>query len=692
MPRASRVHDTALRELERLLGTQGPLTLEAAREDALPPHGIFIGTVSESRAANRVVLAGRTNLHNVPPSLDAYDVLVFDGTLMLLGNTPRGMLHAVYALHEHVREHGRTIVPDIRLTGTFRLPYRIFHQRRDVWPGSEADIRYISLLGASHCLLTHDWQGDLRHFQGYVTSPIFPEAIAPDTVARNHKALRSTIDTCLDYGLDPCLWITELPCQGGPWVPEPARQAFLERFPPEILSDSGTYQGKVLCFSHPTVQEFYRDLVRRFFADFPEIGILFLFGLDADGEFCDPEQCTRCAGMSKFDQRDRLIRFLIEEGGQARPGLRVLTTGWGWDRQQEEFYQRQRDLPTASGLYMAAQTDGWHSERQVHAHLREARAICAERNQLFIGYDDLHWGDCSVFPLRDLQDFPLGIQAKLERWRDLNADGIFDHWGTVNQDIPCNSIACREFFLNPYADPHEVCRDLARKQFGETAGDKAFQAWCALEKAHAILSNHCVYAPPQWFNWYDGREFPPLPEEFETKAIRSVGMRHENVFPPVVGAVTPARSLRGIADAWRQAYPHYAEAAALLEEAAALAEDVPVFYAFWWSGDTSSPSRKEHLEREKVFVEAVGEAGREIGLHFALNALYLELDGDAKAYAQQAGDLLREDAAACRHLAGLFERYAAEGAAPPDRAADWAAKYREKASRIDAYLADLAPK
>ena len=117
----------------------------------------------------------------------------------------------------------------------------------------------------SHCLLTHDWQGDQRHLQAYVTSAIFPDAVDRPSVDRSRQALRRMIDACLDYGIEPSLWITELPCQGGPWVPDAMREAFLTRYPEEVLSDSGTYEGKVLCFGHPKVQAFYRDLLARFF-------------------------------------------------------------------------------------------------------------------------------------------------------------------------------------------------------------------------------------------------------------------------------------------------------------------------------------------------------------------------------------------------------------------------------------------
>jgi len=71
--------------------------------------------------------------------------------------------------------------------------------------------------------------------------------------------------------------------------------------------------------------------------------------------------------------------------------------------------------------------------------------------------------------------------------------------------------AVREFFLNPPADPETVCRRIARNQYGPAAGETAFRAWQALERAHRILSNCTVWCPGQWPGWYNGKGNDPLP-------------------------------------------------------------------------------------------------------------------------------------------------------------------------------------
>ena len=551
----------------------------------------------------------------------------------LTGTTPRGLLQAVFELQDRLK-----FAEPLEAAGTFHFRQRIFHQHFDGGRATRADVRYIARLGATHCLVCHDWMGDRRHMQGYVTSLIFQDAVDKTVVAAQHTWLRRLLDDCADYGLGAMIWLTELPCQGGPWVPELDRQRFLTRYPAEVLSDSGSYEGQVLCFSHPLVQEYYRDLCHRFLADFPEIETIFLFGLDSSGRFCDPESCPRCRGMSRFDQRDRLLRFLIKETGRT-----ALTTGWEWDRQSDEFLRRQAALPVNSGVYLAAQKDGWQCERQNHSFLRAVRQVCRERGQTFIGYDNFHWGDDSVHGLADIQDFPLGIGAKLRRWQELDADGVFDHWGGFNENIWSNSIACREFFMNLNAD----MRIIADRQFG-TAGPLVFQAWQELEQAQAILSQACTWTPGQWPAWYGYRA-----------KLGSIGNLATTQLPARDAFNPPefSAAARTVSEAWRAAYPHYAAAAHRLRQAHANAADLPVGYAHWYDGATITC--REHIAKQLLYVEAVGLSGREIGMQFG----YL------------AGQRDPDHAMACRAAAAFFKQL--------NQPNGWSAQYEQKAQEIE---------
>jgi hypothetical protein len=678
VPGDSRVHRTAAAELQR----HWPgATLH--RQDTAPAGSLYLALVGESALTNRLIRRGLCTLHTVAPGIDAFDLIPDGGALVALATTLRGLLQAAYEVRDWLHFDGT--LPETVVSARFTPSQRIFHQRFDAWPGTRDDVRFISQTGATHCLIAHDWQAQ-RTFQHFVTSPLFPHAVDTAEVAVNAAALRQLLDDCADYGLEAAFWLIAHPCQGGPWVPEPVQQQFLTRYDAEVLSDSGTYEGQVLCFGHPRVQAFYRDLLARFFSAFPEIGTLFLFGRDSGGEFCNPHTCPRCAGVSLFEQRDRFIRFLVEEGGRLRPGLRVLTTGWKWDEDPEAFLRHQAALPPVSGLYQAAQKDGWQPERQAHDFLCAARQVCREHGQIFIGYDDFFWGDDTVHHLRDIQDYPLGIGAKLRRWHDLQVDGVFDHWGGRSEEITSNAPACRAFFINPYADTADIGREIALRQFGDAAGTAASRAWQALERAHAILSNACTWSPWQWPEWYSGRIRPPLPEAFDAR--RNEQDAH---LPPE--RPTPlytyngggrAGALQAVHDAWELAAPWYQEATAALTDAIALADDSPIGYAHWWSGVSAVPSRREHLRRQRLYVQSMAVVGREIGLDFGLQALYERVSRDHTAYRTAAHALLAADAQACWEAAALMTALRESG---DDRhpSRSWAELYMAKAAAISGF-------
>lgn len=663
--------------MERPLQTARRELTEILSRLAAPPP-VVANLAPAVPDALHLIQLGKLPAALLEPKRDSHAVLLIKGVLHVLGSNPRAVLHAVYALHEAILT-GAPLDHRLNLSGTFHFPERIFHARFNPWPGTRSDVRFLAHLGATHCLVSHDWQGSRRSLQGYVTSPLFPDAVDATEVAANHAGLRGLIDDCTDHGLGVMLWLTELPCQGGPWVPATERERFLTRYDPDVLSDSGTYEGQVLCFSHPRVQEYYRDLLQRFFTAFPEVETIFLFGLDSGGEFCDAESCPRCRGMSAITQRDRLIRFLIEEGEKVRPGLRVLTTGWKWDREGEIFQRHQEALPAAGGVYLAAQKDGWQCERQSHDFMHAVRRVCRERGQTFIGYDNFHWGDDTVHRIGDIQDFPFGIGAKLKRWHTLGADGVFDHWGNSPEDIWCNSIACRDFFLNPNADSIVTCRRIADRQFGQQVGEHVLQAWTELENAHAQLSDACLWSPEQWPGWYAGRKMWPLPgHDFASPKLANSRQPPRTSGDRVLNPPAFADALQAVADAWRQAVPHYEAALRHLESALAIANDEPVFYSFWWNGEAKIPTQREHLEREKRYVESMLVAGREIGLHFALHAIWENVGHDADAYRVNSAELLPENRNACLAAADYF---AALG-----KPLDWAAQYRAKATAIESYL------
>ncbi len=682
-----RVYNTIVYETAIALGIPDESELKVINKDILKPDAIFITSPADTQYFSMFVQKGLTNLHNLMPGRDAYEIFTYNGTVVLLGNTPRGLLQAVYKLQEIVKENNH-IDELISIAEAFHFDKRIFHGRFSSWPSTRSDIRYISHLGATHLLVTHDWQGNLRHFWGYVDSDIFPNAMEKSAIKNNNEKLHKMVENCKDYGLELALWITELPCQGGPWTAKADRQHFLERFGKDILSDSGTYEGQVLCFSQPKVQSFYKEIIRKFFDEFPEFSIIYVFGLDSGGEFCSPEKCSLCKGMSEYEQRDRFLKFLAAECDSARPGVKILTTNWGWAHRKgaQEFIDRQKILPAEVGVYLAAEYDGWQSERQINDFMMNVAKTCKNRKQLLIGYDNFHWGDDSVHKLKDIQDFPLGVGAKIQRWQRLGVDGIFDHWGTWPEDVPTNSIACREFFINPLADPKHVCKEIALRQFGQKAGQKVFESWCYLEKAHRIISNACTWSPSQWFGWYQGKKYSPTFANYKKHGLgKGLFEKRANNFAYNAGEIRD--QLWTVHKAWLNAFPYYQKATAAMEQAYKIADEKELFYSYWWDGPKKTPTIKEHIKRQKLFIESVGLTGLQIGLDFGMRKIWLDNASNEADYKKAVKGLMARDIEACKAIAEFFDKVEKEEYTRADLS-KWEYLYRKRAQETEKYLRD----
>ena len=165
VPGKSRVNETAISEVSIALGvTRDALHVE--RVESVRRGSVFVGLLDdvEQNQRKELILSGKIDLHNISNETDAFEVLMYNSVLWVLGSNGRGMLQGVYELQEILRGH-EEIGENFHRKGDFSsIPQRIFHPRFNGWPGSRADVRYISHLGASQCLVTHDWQGDLRTF------------------------------------------------------------------------------------------------------------------------------------------------------------------------------------------------------------------------------------------------------------------------------------------------------------------------------------------------------------------------------------------------------------------------------------------------------------------------------------------------------------------------------------------------
>lgn len=235
-------------------------------------------------------------------------------------------------------------------------------------------------------------------------------------------------------------------------------------------------------------------------------------------------------------------------------------------------------------------------------------------------------------------------------------------------------------FLDPHADAAGVCRRLAFRQFGESAGEFVLGAWQALEQAQARLSVACTWSPGQWPMWYAGRAAGPVPGTGAMDELRRSQLPARPAGDIIYNPADFVAALQAVADAWREALPHYAAAARLLVQAESVAASAPLHNQSWWSGTSPSPTRREHIRRQRLYVESMACAGREIGLQFGLYALWEKSGRDVSAYRAQATGLLARNAAACRAAEEYFHALG--------KPKDWDRQYAVKARAIEGLLAE----
>jgi len=698
---------TAAAELNRTLGTHLEITVSG-----VPTAGDAVITRVSNPVARPLVQGGWTNLHNIAPEQDGYHVLERDGVVWFLGSSWRGALQGVHGLT--AGPECPDLLPGVDFAGSFSFSTRIFspimgsglfNPQTSPPPVMQACMRYLSRIGASHVALTNDFDGGPpRDMYSYVESTILPHAIDPKQRDSYRKSLRAMIDAAKIHGLDCLFDARMLPCQGGPWVPAEARQSFLGRYPAEILSDSGTYQGKVLCFGHPTVQAFYQEVIANFFRDFPEINLFHYLTLDDEGEFCDSHTCPRCKGLSEFDQRDRLAKFMEHEMTRARPGLRILNTSFQWDRDGFGFDQllsRQSALPAAVGLCLSATGDSATFERQSHDQLRQAREVTRRAGQLVIGRDAMHFFEDQLFSGANHRfDYPLGIFAKIRRWQDLGYDGFYDVRGRISpDDLHANSPACRAALLDPSADAHGFVDALTLKWFGKDAGPVVADAWRLLERAQAIRSNGyafpsssplCEYVP-----WHFERAFTPVPTNprFTTQVIPQESPNYGELVPVqangyIYHAGDYPRRLDTTGRCITESAVLLLEAASLLDRARKLSLPACLEDASSWLGANAGQSPRDYLDSHFAFISSGHYFGAIMGPYFMLKSLRMRLGDDVVAYRAQAAPLLATYVSAAGALATWLEEQMAQGGIKSVKGSGFTPEIlRAKAKEVTEYLA-----
>ena len=588
---------------------------DAGSSEAPAAGTIMLGTTADNPVLVRWAQKGRLSIRASETVGDTYEIAIVDGCVAVNGANSRAVLYGAFELEDVIAEHGG-VPAGFTSRAAPALGQRLLHPRvSGGFAGSrQSDFEFLARCGGNVALLTHDWMPEKTLFS-FVPSTEFPKVAEAKTLEQDRMRLRQYLEWCRLYGLDGAMWLCEMPCQGGPWVPDRARQAFLDRFPAECLSDTGTYQGKVPCLAHPRVEREYRRLVRQFLTDFPGISMFLVFTLDSSGELCDPATCPRHQGVSKLAQYNRLLALITAEGRKVRPDFQVFSVGWSWKfRGDPDYLPQQAALPAGAALTMPPDAEAWSFDRKTTDFLINARVVTKQHQQTFLGYDIFFWGDDTVFAaIKDsklppglgrtkLYDFPLGIAAKLRRWQALGADGFFDQWGTLAEYVQCNAVAMRDLVFHPEdTAPDKLdawAQSLAAYRFGIAAAPHVFAAWKEIEDAQQIQSDHTYY----WHHLRPAWSAPVLQCPITFEALKAAKLTHNGQssaepskphgahdYSPYRDDITCANAL---APALRDAAGHFAKALVHLRTASLLVGDeTHSAFDHWYQPEPGAPAR-----------------------------------------------------------------------------------------------------
>ena len=240
---------TATQSLRGFLDRRGgsaEIRVSSNEADAAKPvaGSIILGTTADSPSLARWVKEGRLAIRADRAVGDAYELAMLDGCVAVNGANARAVLYGVFELQDVIAEHGG-VPTDLARRAAASLRLRLLHPRvRSGFGGyRQIDFEFLARCGGNVAHLMHDWMAEKTLFS-FVPSTEFPKAADRKALEQNRSRLHQYLDWCGLYGLDGAMWLCEVPCQGGPWVPETSRKAFLDRFPAEMPLGHGHLPGQ----------------------------------------------------------------------------------------------------------------------------------------------------------------------------------------------------------------------------------------------------------------------------------------------------------------------------------------------------------------------------------------------------------------------------------------------------------------
>ncbi|MBE6884618.1 MAG: hypothetical protein E7487_08445 [Ruminococcaceae bacterium] len=456
------------------------------------------------RACNSEIIEGlckndTLKIAEVSEKDDGYEIKTVGEDIVIAGANPRAVLHGVYALEEWITA-GMNGSPD-----TFVVPYfrkrsdalghyhngGTFNFGNDVIDAKKAE--YLSRLRVNQFCACFDGSPFGNNLEDFVHSDIFTFQREPSFEAIN--TLKSSSEMLAKYGIDFIMML---------WEPAlPAIFAPLDQYPPEALGKvrrpwggDENHLDTTLCVNSPIVQEYYRNLTRKFVREYPHVRGFFFYNLDGSSWLCTPELCPRCAENlvdsdpskhNPWETQAKLATILAEAAheedptftfnfwgavhfhGDAIPKMYAATKGCdhfstGAMGGDHDLYIAVKDQPCRTVADTLEAAEKFNAPAYIYYAYNKLEAIQTGFPNPFIVADSI---------------------KTFKRWGVKNLLEVTGSTPALNQ---LNAITMRQFQTAPDTNVDEWTAYLAERQFGKAA-DKAVEVWKYTRDAYECWEN-----------------------------------------------------------------------------------------------------------------------------------------------------------------------------------------------------------
>lgn len=477
------VENTAAQEMQQFLA-RGSLSARIVPESQTTAEKrIILGRASSLGTIRNLENKGEVTIRSVAAEDDGFHLKQTGSDIVVAGANPRGVLYGVYAFEDFImrgpdgpleikripRFESRYISLPVFLTTDHPASYREF---------SEETAAYYARLGVNGCV---DGGGGSWELSRFVSSDIFPFQKPPDRDLQ--RRISTTSSLLKKYGIDYYIML---------WEPALARvDADIGKYPTAALGTvkrpwGGDKNGMdtTLCVTSSVVQEHYRNMIKKFVRQYPDVKGFLFYNLDGDSWLCTPQLCPRCKTICPDSPPDTphpwetqalFTDLLAKASREERSDFQFIHWISHFHAQAAEKLVRRAQEYSALAygvqngdhdLMISDPIDPTGSEFLI------LQKVCAERSvPFFVTYSaNTHEVIPNGFP------FPFHIAAAV---RKLNGWGVRHDIGSgpIPYFNQVNALVEREFLWNPDQDPDTFLADLSVRQFGERAGKLMFGAW-----------------------------------------------------------------------------------------------------------------------------------------------------------------------------------------------------------------------